>query len=119
MKSFVVPTQKNSSQVRVAALMLLLVALVIPQLAWADHASDHPISQFEEMPSILARQAYAALVEKYQAGELCATHQAVGTTGRSVPRPARRMPPSLKSTRRGKWYITPQVVRMIAPRSQL
>ena len=68
MKSFVFPTQKN--KVRVAALALLLVTLVIPQLVWADHASDHPISQFEEMPSILAAEAYAALVEKYASGEL-------------------------------------------------
>ena len=70
MKSLFLPTQRNRVQVRVAALMLLLVALVIPQLVWADHASDHPISQFEEMPSILATQAYAALIEKYKTGEL-------------------------------------------------
>ena len=70
MKNLIVPTQKNGVQVRVVALVLLLVTLVIPQLVWADHASDHSISQFDEMPSILAKQAYAALVEKYQTGEL-------------------------------------------------
>ena len=70
MKSSVVSTQKNSFQVRVAALVLLLLALVIPQLVWADHASDHSVSQFEEMPAILARQAYVALVEKYESEEL-------------------------------------------------
>jgi hypothetical protein len=70
MKSLVFPTQKNRVQVRLAALVLLLMTLAIPQFVWADHASDHPISQFEEMPSILARQAYAALVEKYESGEL-------------------------------------------------
>ncbi len=50
MKSLVVPTKKNGAKVQVAAMVLLLVALVIPQLVLADHASDHPISQFEETP---------------------------------------------------------------------
>jgi hypothetical protein len=51
-------------------MVLLAVALVIPQLAWADHASDHPYSQFDD-PSINSPSvAYDALVEKYKAGEL-------------------------------------------------
>jgi hypothetical protein len=62
MPSFVVPMQKKWVWVSVAAL-LLLVASVLPQLTWADHAADHP-------SSISASEAYAALVEKYKTGEL-------------------------------------------------
>ena len=65
MRSFVYPTRKNRGHV--AALVLLALALVIPQLAWADHASDHPYSQFDD-PSIIssASVAHDALVEKYK-----------------------------------------------------
>jgi hypothetical protein len=51
----------------VAALVLLAVTLLIPQLTWADHASDHPYSQFDD-PSIVssASVAHDALVEKYK-----------------------------------------------------
>lgn len=68
MKSLSFSTQKNGLQV--AALVLLVVTLVIPLLAWADHASDHPYGQFDDPSSISSGEAYAALVEKYRAGEL-------------------------------------------------
>ena len=51
MRSFVAQTRKNQFWVLVAALVLLVVALVIPQLAWADHASDHPDDQFDTQSS--------------------------------------------------------------------
>jgi hypothetical protein len=69
MNSLVMSKQKSRLYVQVAASLLLLAALVAPQLAWADHASDHP-----ERESVLAGEAnvapYVALVEKYQSGEL-------------------------------------------------
>jgi hypothetical protein len=67
MRIFVYPTRKNRVQVRVAAMVLLAVTLLIPQLTWADHASDHPYSQFDD-PSIIssASVAHDALVEKYK-----------------------------------------------------
>ena len=68
MRSFVYPTRKN--RVQVAALVLFVVALVIPQLAWADHASDHPYSQFDDPALVSAGDVYATLVEKYKSGEL-------------------------------------------------
>jgi hypothetical protein len=63
-------TRKNTVQLRVAALVLLAVALVIPQLSWADHASDHPYSQFDDPAPVSPSYGYAALVEKYKTGEL-------------------------------------------------
>jgi hypothetical protein len=51
-------------------LVLLVVALVIPQLTWADHASDHPDSQVGNLSSISSSAAYAALVGKYKTGDL-------------------------------------------------
>jgi hypothetical protein len=54
MKSLYVSTQKNGVQVRVAALVLVLVALMLPQFAWADHASDHPDGQFNSQSSFSA-----------------------------------------------------------------
>jgi hypothetical protein len=68
MKSLGFSTQKNRLQV--AASVLLVVALVIPLLAWADPASDQPYGQFDDPSSISPSEAYAALVEKYRAGEL-------------------------------------------------
>ena len=70
MRSFVIPAQKNRALVWAAALVLLAVSLVIPQLTWADHASDHPTSQFDDPDIISPSEAYAALVEKYKTGEL-------------------------------------------------
>jgi hypothetical protein len=51
-------------------LVLLAVALVIPQLTWADHASDHPYSQFDDPALVSPSEGYAALVEKYMTREL-------------------------------------------------
>lgn len=70
MKGLVIPLQKNRVQVWLAASVLLVVALVLPQLAWADHASDHPYSQADDPISNAPNAAYAALVEKYKSGEL-------------------------------------------------
>jgi hypothetical protein len=55
MKSLMVPrTQKRRLQVLVVGLILaLLVAFMIPQLSWADHASDHPYSQYDD-PTIVS-----------------------------------------------------------------
>jgi hypothetical protein len=64
------PPRKNTARLRVAALVLLVVALVIPQLTWADHASDHPDSQVGNLSSISSSAAYAALVGKYKTGDL-------------------------------------------------
>jgi hypothetical protein len=61
-------TQTNRFQV--AALVLLAVALAIPPLAWADHASDHPYGQFDDPSSTSASDAHKALLEKYETGEL-------------------------------------------------
>jgi hypothetical protein len=68
MRSLVYPTRKN--RVQAAALVLFVVALVIPQLAWADHASDHPYSQFDDPSLVSTSEGYAALAEKYKTGEL-------------------------------------------------
>jgi len=46
MKSFVDSIPKNAVQVRAAILVVLAVALVIPQLAWAGHTSDRSPSSF-------------------------------------------------------------------------
>ena len=70
MRIFVDPTRKKVVQPRVAALVLLAVALMIPQLTWADHASDHPYSQFDDQALISLSEGSAALVEKYKSGEL-------------------------------------------------
>ena len=51
-------------------MVLFAVALVIPQLAWADHASDHPYSQFDDPSIISTSEAYSALIEKYKSGDL-------------------------------------------------
>jgi hypothetical protein len=55
MKSLFVPrTQNERLQVLAVGLMLaLLVAFMIPQLSWADHASDHPYSQYDD-PTIVS-----------------------------------------------------------------
>jgi hypothetical protein len=37
----------------VGLMLALLVAFMIPQLSWADHASDHPYSQYDD-PSIVS-----------------------------------------------------------------
>jgi hypothetical protein len=70
MRMFVDLTPKNAVQVRVAALVLLAIALMIPQLTWADHASDHPYGQFDDSALISLSEGSAALVEKYKSGEL-------------------------------------------------
>jgi hypothetical protein len=59
MKSLFAPwTQKKRLQVLVVGLMLaLLVAFMIPQLSWADHASDHPYSQFDDPTIVSASDA--------------------------------------------------------------
>jgi len=62
--------QKSQMRVSVAVLVLLLVALVLPQLTWADSASDHPDGQFDNLSSISPSVAHAALLEKYTTGEL-------------------------------------------------
>jgi hypothetical protein len=65
----------------VAALVLLVMALVIPQFTWADHASDHPDSQFDNLASISPSEAYVALVENYAMGNL--VYNAPGRRGDS------------------------------------
>jgi hypothetical protein len=69
MKSLVISNQKSRLQLQVAASLLLQAALVAPQMARADHASDHP-----ERESVSAGEAntapYLALLEKYETGEL-------------------------------------------------
>lgn len=70
MRSLVTPLKKNRVLARAAVLSLLVVALVIPQLTWADHASDHPYGQFDDPSNSSPGEAYAALVEKYEAGDL-------------------------------------------------
>jgi len=70
MSSLFVPTQKNWVRGSVAAVVLLVVALVLPQLTWADHTPDHADSQFANLSSISPSAAYTALVEKYSTGEL-------------------------------------------------
>jgi hypothetical protein len=70
MRIFVDLTRKNAVQRRVAALVLFAIALMIPQLTWADHASDHPYGQFDDPALISLSEGSAALVEKYESGEL-------------------------------------------------
>ena len=70
MRSVIMSTKKNRSQVWVAASVLLVAALVIPQLALADHASDHPYGQFDDPSINSSSDAYAALVENYETGAL-------------------------------------------------
>jgi hypothetical protein len=81
MKSLAISTQKNSVWVRVAALALIVVTILVPQLTWADHASDHPDRQVavaknhnpgRDLGGVYSPsgEAYAALVAKYKAGEL-------------------------------------------------
>jgi hypothetical protein len=69
MRSYVDLSQKN--RVQLLALVLLAVALVIPQLAWADHASDHPYSQFDDpaTESVDADTARWVALGKYYEGK--------------------------------------------------
>ena len=103
MRIFVDPTRKNAVQLRVAALVLLAVVLVIPQLTWADHASDHPYSQFDDPALVSPSEGYADLVEKYKTGELVfhtpgrrddrsfsSSPSEAEPGGRPMPRPGRR-----------------------------
>ena len=72
MRSFVYPTRKN--RVQVAALVLFVVALVLPQLAWADHASDHVDDQASISPSASMSSVLSLdLLRHYNAGELVST----------------------------------------------
>ena len=62
MKAIIASNTQNRAQWLVGVLTLvLLVALMIPGLAWADHASDHPESQFDlEGEPSGGESAYAA-----------------------------------------------------------
>lgn len=68
MTSFHALTQ-NRMRVGLVALVVV-AALVLPQLAWADHGSDHPYGQFDDPAVNSASDHYAALLEKYESGEL-------------------------------------------------
>ena len=74
MSSYFVSTQRNWLWVSVAALVLLVVALVLPQLAWADHASDHVDDQASISPSASMSSVLSLdLLRHYNAGELVST----------------------------------------------
>ncbi len=65
MRSSVKQTQKKKRLI--AALALLAVALVIPQLALADHASDHPYGQFDDASIISSIETDAAGAARWAA----------------------------------------------------
>ena len=62
--------RKGRMRISAAVLVLLMVALVLPQLTWADSASDHTVGQFDNLSSISPSEAQAVLLEKYRTGEL-------------------------------------------------
>jgi hypothetical protein len=84
MKSSSVPwIKENRLQWLVVALALvLLIAFIVPQVAWADHASAHPQTQaevlaeadvalgIESIDSISSMAFYRALLERYLTGTL-------------------------------------------------
>ncbi|MFC2030857.1 hypothetical protein ACFLWA_09040 [Chloroflexota bacterium] len=63
MKAIIASNTQNRTQWLIAVLaVVLLVALMIPGLAWADHSSDHPESQFDlagEEPAYVAAATYS------------------------------------------------------------
>jgi hypothetical protein len=100
MRIFVDPTRQNAVQLRVAALVLLAVVLVIPQLTWADHASDHPYSQFDDPALVSPSEGYADLATKFRTGEL-----EFHTPGRRDDRSFSASAGSARWVAQGKYYM--------------
>lgn len=69
MKNIIITELKKRMQVWVAAL-LLLSALVFPQIAGADHTTDQRHAQANTPSSTSSNEAYAVLVTKYNTGEV-------------------------------------------------
>ncbi len=49
---------RRRGRVSGAALVLLAVALLLPQFAWANHAPEHPDRQISELPFVSSSAAY-------------------------------------------------------------
>jgi hypothetical protein len=76
------------------------VVLVIPQLTWADHASDHPYSQFDAPALVSPSEGYADLVAKFRTGEL-----EFQTPGRRDDRSFSAAADSARWVAQGKYYM--------------
>jgi hypothetical protein len=53
MSSLTIPGIQKKRLLVVGLALAVLAALMIPQLSWADHASDHPYSQYDD-PAIVS-----------------------------------------------------------------
>lgn len=57
MKGLVVPRMQKKRLLVVGLALTLLVAVMIPQISWADHASDDPYSQYDDPNYVSASDA--------------------------------------------------------------
>jgi hypothetical protein len=63
-------TQTRSQWFIVALAMVLLVAMMIPGLAWADHSSDDPVSQYDTATELSTVAFRGWLTEQFVDGKL-------------------------------------------------
>lgn len=71
MKAIIASNTQNRSQwLMVALAMVLLVALMIPGLAWADHSSDDADNQFGAAAELSAEDFHQQLIQQFIDGNL-------------------------------------------------
>ena len=71
MKAIIASKTENRAQwLMVVLAMVLLVGLIIPGLAWADHSSDHPESQFDAAAELSGDESSRWLTQQFIDGQL-------------------------------------------------